>query len=118
MSDRIILTGIRFYGYHGVHAEERRLGQHFLADVTLRLDLRPAEAWEETEPAVDYGRVHALVVEIGTGPPVRLLETLASRMAAALLDRFPVPQVTVRVTKLSPPLAGLTGGAAVEVTRP
>jgi len=118
LTDRIILTGIRFYGYHGVYEEERRLGQHFLVDLDLRLDLRPAAETDDLSRGVDYSRVLETVLEVGTGEPVNLLEALASRIASRVLARFPARQVTVRVTKPAPPLSGLTGGVTVELTRP
>ncbi len=118
MPDRILLNGIGFYGYHGVYEEERRLGQRFLVDVELWLDLAGAEHWTDVSATVDYGRVHATVLEIGTGESCELIETVAARMAAALLSRFSLQRVTVRVTKPNPPIAGLVGSVAAEVTRP
>ncbi len=41
-SDKIILEGMVFFGYHGTLPEENTLGQRFVVDVTLHLDLRPA----------------------------------------------------------------------------
>jgi dihydroneopterin aldolase len=116
--DRILLHGIQFYGYHGVHEEERRLGQRFLVDVELRLDLAGVEAGDDVALTVDYSQVLAAVLEIGTQQQCRLLETLAARIAATILQRFPVRQVTVRATKPAPPLPGVLGGASVEITRP
>jgi dihydroneopterin aldolase len=118
MSDRILLQGIQFYGYHGVYDEERRLGQRFLVDVELAVDLAGAEAWDDLSEALDYGQVYAAVLEIGTGRPVKLLETLAARIASTLLERFPARQVTVRATKPAPPLPGMLASVSVEVTRP
>ena len=116
--DRIVLQGIQFYGYHGVHDEERRLGQRFMVDVELSVDLSEAVAHDDVSATVDYGQVHALVLEIGTGQPYRLLETLAAHIATALLERFPVRQVTVRAIKPAPPLPGVLAGVGVQVTRP
>ena len=118
MSDRILLQGIQFYGYHGVYDEERRLGQRFLVDVELSLDLAGAESWDDVSQAVDYGQVYAAVLEIGTRQQFKLLETLAARIASTLLERFPIRQVTVRATKPTPPLPGMLSGVSVEVTRP
>jgi len=116
--DRIILHGIQFYGYHGVYDEERRLGQRFLVDVELSLDLSAAASRDDVAAAVDYSEVHAVVVEIGTRQQCTLLETLATRIAATLLERFPIRGVTVRATKPAPALAGVLAGVSVEVTRP
>jgi dihydroneopterin aldolase len=118
MPDRIFLRGIQFFGYHGVHEEERRLGQRFLVDVELALSADAAAGYDDLSATVDYGRAHAIVMEMGTQHQFKLLETLAVRIAKALLERLPVPEVTVRVTKLAPPLPGLQGGVTVEITRP
>lgn len=118
MRDRILIHGIQFHGHHGVHEEERKLGQRFLVDVEILLDLREAGRRDDLAASVDYDRVHALVVEIGTRDQFRLLEALAARIASAVLERFPVQQVMVRATKPLPPLSGLVGGVSVEITRP
>ena len=117
-SGRILLQGIQFYGYHGVYEEERRLGQRFLVDVELRLDLTGAEDWDDVSLSVDYSQVHAAVLEIGTRQQFKLLETLAARIASTLLERFPIQRVTVRATKPAPPFPGTLAGVSVEVTRP
>lgn len=118
MSDRILIQGIQFHGSHGVHEEERKLGQRFVVDVELRLNLREAGRRDDLAASVDYGKVHAVVMEIGTREQFRLLEALAERIASTLLERFPVQQVTVRATKPSPPISGILAGVSVEVTRP
>ncbi len=118
MADRILIHGIQFFGYHGVHEEERKLGQRFLVDVELGLDLREAGRSDDLAATVDYGRVYALVMAIGTREHFRLLEALASRIASSILEQMPVRQVTVRVTKVSPPLPGVVGGVSVEISRP
>jgi dihydroneopterin aldolase len=118
MADRIQLHGIQFYGYHGVHDEERRLGQRFLVDVVLELDLTAGEESDDRSAPVDYAQVHAAVLAVGTQEKFRLLESLAARIASTLLRRFPVRRVTVRVTKPAPPLPGILAGVSVEITRP
>jgi dihydroneopterin aldolase len=118
MSDRILLHGIQFYGYHGVCDEERQLGQRFVVDVEIALDLTVAAGRDDMSQAVDYRQVHAAVLEIGTRQQFTLLETLAARIASTLLERFPIQRVTVRATKPAPPLPGVLAGVSVEVTRP
>ena len=39
MTDRIILTRIAVYAYHGILAEEEKLGQRFYVSLEARLDL-------------------------------------------------------------------------------
>jgi dihydroneopterin aldolase len=101
------LNALELFGYHGVNPEEQRDGQTFLFDVTL-------EAGDEAlsdriEDAVNYVEVAACVREVSDGHRFDLIEALAAAVADAILARFPVAAVTVRVRKpevrLEPPVA-------------
>ncbi len=115
--DKILVQGIQFFGRHGVTPAEREVGQHFVVDVELRLDLARAGASDHLDDTVNYVAVHDLVREIGRGAPVTLLEALAERIARALLERFGLKEVTVRVRKPAPPIDGVMDWVGVEVTR-
>jgi 7,8-dihydroneopterin aldolase/epimerase/oxygenase len=119
LGDKILLEGMVFYGRHGTLPAERELGQPFVVDVELRLDLRPAGLSDDLARTVDYGEVHRRAQEIVEGPPVNLTETVAERIAAAVLeDHPPVEAVRVRVTKPHVKLGGtVLAGSAVEVLR-
>ena len=56
--DRIVLSGMQFFGYHGTRPEETTLGQRFEVDVTVGLDLQPAAAADDLTLGVDYARFH------------------------------------------------------------
>jgi dihydroneopterin aldolase len=117
ISDRIILKGMRFYGYHGVMPAERELGQPFVVDLELRCDLREAGETDDLARTVDYSRVFELVKGIVAGGPYLLIEALAERIAASLLAGFPVREVSVRVSKPQAPLKGIFTDVAVEIRR-
>ena len=117
--DRILLEGMTFHGRHGTLPAERELGQPFVVDVEMRLDLRPAGLSDDLAKTVDYGEVHAVARAIVEGEPVGLTETLAERISAAVLENFPaVEAVRVRVAKPHVRLNGtVLAGSAVEVVR-
>jgi len=118
MADRIQVEDIQFHGLHGVMEEERRVGHRFRVDVTLELDLQPAGLADDFRLTVDYAAVARSVVEIGTGPSVQLVETLAERMAARVLEEFPpVDAVEMRVAKIHPPVALHVGASIVTIRR-
>lgn len=117
MADKIILQGMEFYGYHGTLPPERELGQRFAVDLELFLDLAEAGRLDDLSATVDYAKVFALVEELVTGPARQLLERLAEDIAAAVLERFPVEEVLVRVKKPAAPLRGRLDYAAVEIRR-
>jgi dihydroneopterin aldolase len=117
--DRILLEGMVFHGRHGTLPAERELGQPFVVDVELRLDLRPAGLSDDLSQTVDYGEVHEQVKEIVEGPPVNLTETLAERIAATVLEEHPpVEAVRVKVAKPHVRLGEtVLEGSAVEILR-
>lgn len=118
MNDRIFLRGIQVHAHHGVFEEERRLGQRFVFDVDYWLDVSGYAGADDIAGAVSYGDVYETVVEIAKGPPVDLIETLAERIAGAVLERFPtVSAVRVEVHKPSAPIAGVFSDVGVDVTR-
>ncbi|HEU4753828.1 MAG TPA: dihydroneopterin aldolase [Armatimonadota bacterium] len=118
MSDRIRIEGIEFYGFHGVPAAEREIGHRYRVDLELELDLHEAGETDDVERTVDYGAVAQRIVEIGTGPSVQLVETLAERMAARVLAGFPrVEAVTMRVAKLHPPVPVHFAASVIEIRR-
>jgi dihydroneopterin aldolase len=93
---KVELRGLELYGYHGVHDYEREQGQRFLYDVELEVGERGAD--DLIESAVDYSRVAATVREVAAEPR-RLLEAVATELAAALEERFAPEWVRVRVRK-------------------
>ena len=50
--DKIILNGCRFYGYHGAFAEEQTLGQIFVVDLELAVDLTKASQSDNLDDTV------------------------------------------------------------------
>ena len=98
--DRILLEGMVFHGRHGTLPAERELGQPFVVDVELSLDLRAAGLADDLTRTVDYSEVHRRAKEIVEGPPVNLTETVAERIAAAILENYPpVEAARVKVAK-------------------
>ncbi len=116
--DRIRIRDLRFFGRHGVLPEENRLGQPFLVSLSLEADLEPAGRSDDLTRSIDYRKLVRLAGEVVEGPPVRLLETLAERIAARVLNTFPIVRsVTVEVGKPNPPLPLPSSGAFVEIRR-
>ena len=98
--DSITLEGMVFFGFHGTRPEERTLGQPFVVDVTVQLDLRAAGEGDDLTASVDYSAIHRAARAIVEGPPLQLTEAVAERIAAAVLaEHPPVQAVQVRVRK-------------------
>ena len=110
------LHGLRLFGRHGVHSEEREQGQDFLFDVELDVGERGSS--DRLEDVVDYNAVARAVREVSHAHTYSLLEALAGAVADELESRFAAERVLVRVTKPAVRPAGLEGEASVTVSRP
>ena len=74
-------------------------GQRFLVDVDLDLSDETASATDRIEDALDYRDVVSTVAEVSEARAYHLLEAFATAIADALVARFPVTRVRVRVRK-------------------
>lgn len=105
--DRILLEGMVFYGYHGVHEEEQRLGQRFVVDIEASCDLSPASAMDDVEATVSYSNLFRLTRAIVEGEPRKLIETVAEQVASEILATYPaVEEIVVTVRKPEAPIKG------------
>jgi dihydroneopterin aldolase len=115
--DRISLSGLRVRGRHGVYDFERAQGQDFVVDVVLELDLRPAARSDDVVDTVHYGELAERLAAIVAGEPVRLIETLADRLAADCLTDPRVAAATVTVHKPQAPIELEFADVAVTLRR-
>lgn len=116
-SDRIVLTGIRATGYHGVFAEERRHGQEFIVDLVVHLPGSDASATDDLADTLDYGVIAQCVHDRIVGEPVDLIETLAEQVAEAVLA-LGASSVDVTLHKPQAPIPVPFTDVAIRITRP
>lgn len=108
------LHGLEVFGHHGVDDAERREGQTFLFDVWL--EVGDGALADRIEDAVDYRWVAEAIREVSDGRTFHLLEALAAAAASAIVERYPIERVRVRVRK---PEVGLpVEYSAATVSRP
>lgn len=116
--DKIYVNRMEFYGYHGVFPEENRLGQRFIVDLTVLLDLKKAGETDALEHSVNYGELFNVCKEIVEGKPCKLVEAVAEKIATGVLQQFPlISEAIVKVIKPDPPIPGHYKSVAVEITR-
>lgn len=117
MKDIIRLSGMSFYGYHGVTVAEKETGGLFEVDCELEVDLADASRSDRLADTIDYHQAYNVIRETVEGKAFSLLEGLAGRLAAKMLDTFGVYRVTLRVRKMNPPIRGYVKFIEVELTR-
>ncbi|MEK7233368.1 MAG: dihydroneopterin aldolase [Elusimicrobiota bacterium] len=117
MADMIWLHGVACRSRIGVPSAERARRQKLLVDAGLEVDVRPASARDDFRWAVDYWAVEKLIRAESEVGERRLIETLAERLAAAILRTQPlVAAATIRVRK-TPAAMAKTREVVVEIRR-
>ncbi len=115
--DRIVIDGLEVFAHHGVLPHEKRLGQRFVIDLTLEVDLERPGLTDDLDDTVDYGRLAADVEAVVKGGPHDLIETVAANVAEVALVNPLVQAVEVVVHKPHVPLSVLAREVRVEIRR-
>ena len=108
------LTNLRFFAFHGLYAEENKIGAEFIVDIALDLPIKfPVTGLNET---VDYTDVYTIVKKIMMQPQP-LLETVAGKIAEAIFANFSQPEsVTIIIRKMNPPIIAFEGNVGIKYT--
>jgi dihydroneopterin aldolase len=116
--DTISISGLEFYGFHGVSAEEQAIGHRYLVDVSLAVDTRPAAISDHVSDTVNYAEVVETILAINAATRFHLLESLAQRIADEILARFlRVQSLQVTVQKRLPPMNAIVQSVGVSIHR-
>jgi dihydroneopterin aldolase len=115
--DRILISGIRELGLHGVLPEEQTRPQPFEVNVELAVDLEAAGTSDDLDDTVDYSAVCEAVSRVVASEKYRLLERLATRIAEVCCADPRVQGVTVEVRKLRPPVRAMLDSVGVRIER-
>lgn len=116
--DRIHLTGISAFAFHGVYESERREGQKFSVDLVAEVDLQPAGKSDDLNDSVDYSVMAKIAHEELNGEPCNLIEAVAERIASRILQECTaVKAVTVKVHKPDADVGVALSDIAIEIER-
>jgi dihydroneopterin aldolase len=116
-ADRIVLRGLTAFGHHGVLPHERALGQTFLVDAELELDLAAAATGDDLADTVDYGGLSVALAGVVRDERYDLIERLAGRLCEVCLADPRVAAVTVTVHKPHAPVPVPLADVAVTLRR-
>jgi dihydroneopterin aldolase len=116
-SDLIRLRGLEVFAHHGVLAEERQIGQRFIIDVDLAVDLVLAGESDALDKTVDYGALTERVGEVVASERWNLIERVAQRVVETAFEFSGVREVTVTVHKPDAPIRAIFDDVAVTITR-
>jgi dihydroneopterin aldolase len=113
----IQIENMEFYAFHGHFREERIVGNKFLVDLTIETDMETPAVTDNLQDAVNYQRVYE-IVRSQMGLKSHLLEHIAGRIIDAVYGEMAgIKKLTVKVSKLNPPMGGKIGSVSVVLSR-
>jgi 7,8-dihydroneopterin aldolase/epimerase/oxygenase len=113
----ISIEDMEFYSFHGHFKEERIVGNKFMVNVTLETDMKVASETDNLKDAVDYQRIYQ-ITKLEMDKKSHLLEHIAGRIIDAIYAEMTgIEKVTVKVSKMNPPMGGKIGSVSVIISR-
>ena len=116
--DSITISNLEVFANHGVFVEETRLGQKFLVNARMELDLRPAGRSDDIHKSIHYGEVCRFITDYMQEHTYNLIESAAEHLAEELLFRFPLmDHIQMEIKKPWAPIGLPLETVAVSVER-
>lgn len=115
MESYIYLNQLSFYAYHGVSPQETKVGNTFLIDLRLNVDISKAMETDDVNDTVSYADIYQAVAS-EMSVPSKLLEHAAGRIVHRIFRKFPTIQaVDIKLSKQNPPMGADICSAGVEL---
>lgn len=116
--DKIKISNLRVFAYHGVNPEEKRDGQMFVLDITSHIDLSKAALSDDLNDTVSYAKMIKTARRVMQAKSNDLLESTAQQIIDAFFEEFlPVQEVEILLKKPDAPIKADFDWVAVELCR-
>ncbi|MFT4094422.1 MAG: dihydroneopterin aldolase [Niabella sp.] len=110
------LEKLKFFAYHGIYEEEKKLGNEFELNISVSfLSTKPVV--EHIDETINYADVYALV-KTEMLQPRELLETFLSQLAKKIKEAYPaIVKLKMSLYKLQMPITGFEGRIGIEIEK-
>lgn len=115
-SSYITLNSLRIHAYHGVGTQETIVGNEFIINARLKVDISKPGKSDTVEDTVSYADVFNIIKsEMQT--PSKLLEHVAYRIVKQLFKEFEaIEEINLSLNKNNPPMGADIDSAGVTIT--
>ena len=97
--DHVFIEGLEIEALIGIYDWERRIRQPLVFDIEMAFDNRIPAASDAIGDTLNYKAVSKRVVQYVSESDFGLVETLAERVAAIILEEFGVQRVRLKLSK-------------------
>ena len=97
--DRVFIDDLRIATVIGIYDWEREIKQSVSLDLEMAFDIRKAAASDAIADTLDYKAVAKRLIQFVENSEFQLVESLAERCAAIVLEEFPVSWLRLKLGK-------------------
>ena len=115
MESHIFLNGMRFFAHHGVGEQETLVGNEFIVNLKLKVNIQQAMQTDDVADTVSYADVYETVKK-EMSVPSKLLEHVGKRIIDRLFSDFPqIEEIMFTLSKRNPPMGADIEAAGIEI---
>lgn len=104
MKSYILIENLVLYAYHGVMPHENVVGNEYVVNLKLKVDLSNSCESDSLDDTINYAEICGLVVE-EMKIVSKLIEYVAKRIVERLKSEYPqIEGVELRLSKRNPPM--------------
>lgn len=116
MKSSILLENIVFYAHHGVLRQETVVGNVFIVNLKVDLDLEKSCLSDNLADTISYADIYECVKN-EMMIPSKLLEHAAYRIISRLKEKYTqIDKIEIKLSKRNPPIGGQLDYASVVLT--
>jgi len=115
--DKIVVEGIKLFGYHGCLDEEGKIGTDYRVNVTVWGDLSQPAQSDKLKDTIDYVIINRIVKE-EMAIRSKLIEHVGNRILERLISEVPpIEKAEIKLSKLYPPINGDVESVSVVMSK-
>ncbi|MBB1473083.1 MULTISPECIES: dihydroneopterin aldolase [unclassified Luteimonas] len=115
--DKVFIEGLEIEALIGIYDWERRIRQTLVFDLEMGFDNRVPAASDDIADTLNYKAVSVRLVEYVSQSGFGLVETLAERCAAIVIEEFKVDWLRLKLSKPGAVRGARAVGVCIERTR-
>jgi 7,8-dihydroneopterin aldolase/epimerase/oxygenase len=115
--DKVFIEALEIECVIGIYDWERKIKQPIVLDIEMDSDNRRPAASDDIADTLDYKAISKRLIEFVGGSGFGLVETLAERCCAIILDEFAVSRVRLKLSKVGAVRGAKAVGVIIERQR-
>ncbi|MEO6289935.1 MAG: dihydroneopterin aldolase [Ginsengibacter sp.] len=109
---KVQLHQIKFHSFHGIHEEEKILGNDYVIDVSVEFH-ENTPVITSIHETINYAEIYR-IIKMRMEIPTPLLETVLMEIGSEIHEQFPqLRSINICIKKVHPPIEGIEGSAVV-----